>query len=281
VEEKRSVCEIVNDFVKAIKKVCSAIKGLRLFYLFGSYAEGRIMPISDVDVAVVVDDSRVLMELRAAIAKALGISKEKISVFDLTKMSPVMKVKVLKHGIRVIGSDVEVENLLKNMDPSVVEVIDLERGDFYRWLNSVDPIDESIIKSVITQVEGDIGYLRKVLNKRNISEVIESDDLRRAFERAVHTAIEGSLDLLRHIISGLNLGIAEYYRDYVDIARKSEIISKRNAEKLSMLVDLRHGLVHRYRGLDYEELWNHAKTLINLWTNMLEEVRRFLKAKLG
>jgi uncharacterized protein YutE (UPF0331/DUF86 family) len=221
------------------------------------------------------------MELQVAITRALGIPREKISVFDLTKMSPVMKVKVLKHGIRVIGDNAEVESLLKTIDPNVVEVIDLEREDFYRWLNSADPIDESIIKSMIVQVEGDISYLREVLSERSISEIVESDDLRRAFERAVHIAIEGSLDLLRHIISGLNLGIAEYYRDYVDIARKSEIISKENAEKLSVLVDLRHRLVHRYRGLDYEELWDHAKTLVNLWPSMLKEVKHFLRAKLG
>lgn len=53
--------------------------------------------------------------------------------------------------------------------------------------------------------------------------------------------------LLRHIVSGLGLGVAEYYPDYIEICRRRGIISNEVAEKILELIPVRHMLVHRYR----------------------------------
>lgn len=274
---------IIRDregLIEAIKGVVARFSGIRLAYLFGSYAEGRAMPASDLDVAIVADSPRTLAKFHVAIAEELGISWERISILDLSRAPPILMVKVLKQGVRITGDEAEARRLLEAIPLDTLEVVELERLDFYEWLADVNPIDENLIKSIVVQVEGDIEYLRRMLSARRIEDIVGSEDLRRAFERATHTAIEGILDMLRHAISGFNLGIAERYRDYVELAGRAGVISRDISEGLSTLVDFRHRLVHRYRGLDYGKLWSYAETLVNLWPAVHKEFKDFLKDKL-
>jgi len=112
---------------------------------------------------------------------------------------------------------------------------------------------------------------------RGLEAVVEDKTLRKAFERTLQTLIGGCIDLLRHIVSGLSLGVAEYYRDYVEIAKRSGAISEETAEKLLELIPVRHVLIHRYRDIDYVKLWRNAQTAIEAASRLLEEVRRYLK----
>lgn len=60
------------------------------------------------------------------------------------------------------------------------------------------------------------------------------------------------------MVSGLSLGVAEYYRDYVEICKRRRVISSEIAGKLLELIPIGHMLVHRYRGVDYLKLWRAA-----------------------
>ena len=101
--------------------------------------------------------------------------------------------------------------------------------------------------------------------------------LRKAFERTIHTSIEGVIDLLRHIISGLNLGIVEYYRDYVEISREKGVISNETAESLLELIPTRDMLIHRYRELDYSKLLDDAKKIVETWPKLQQEIKEYLR----
>jgi len=67
----------------------------------------------------------------------------------------------------------------------------------------------------------------------------------------MHTFIESILDLLRHIIAGLNLGTPSYFRDYVDYVEKAGIISRNTASQIRELTPICHILVHRYRDVRF------------------------------
>ncbi|RLG51442.1 MAG: hypothetical protein DRN96_05340 [Thermoproteota archaeon] len=264
--------------ISILKDACKGIRGLKALVVFGSYAEGRVMPASDVDIAAVVEDPRALSELRCAVARALKLPEDKVSIVDLRKSPPTLRVKALKRGIVIFGS---VSDVVKSIEPDVVEVLEHERESFYQWLEGIDPMDESVIMAIVRQVESDVRFLAKVLREKHPSEITGDEVLRRAFERALHTGIEGALDLLRHIISGLSLGVAEYYRDYVEIAVDSKVIPPEAGEKLLELVELRHKLVHRYRRLDYNDLIEKARAFIEVWPQVSSSVRRYLKEEAG
>ena len=86
-----------------------------------------------------------------------------------------------------------------------------------------------------------------------------------------------SKDLLRHIIAGLDLGVAAYYKDYVEIPERAGIISSETANKLKSLIPIRHLLVHRYRRLNYEELWKLAREAAEAARTLVSEVKAYLK----
>lgn len=267
---------LLVDLVKVLREALSGIKDVRLSYLFGSYAKGGAMPASDIDVALLADTSSAVAVAKSLIAKGLGVPEDKVSVVDLKHAAPSVILKVLKEGVRLIDQGDYEGLLLESVSHEAVEVGEDVVGLLRLWLSTGNPVDEKAVASIVAQVQEEIQYLKGLTEEHGLEEVVRDDHMRRGLERALHTAIEGMVDLIRHVVSGLRLGVAEYYKDYVDIALKNKVISEEAAEEVLDLIGVRHTLVHRYRGLNYGELWRKARALVDLWPRVLEETRRYL-----
>jgi len=186
---------------------------------------------------------------------------------------------VLKRGVKVVDRGGEGWRLASRVGPETLELNELSEVLFMSWLRG-DPLDHRVIMRIVQQVEEDVEDLRSLL-ARGPEAVTGDRVLRRAFERVLQTAIEGCVDLLRHVVSGLGLGVAEYYRDYVEICRERGVVSSGVAEKLLELMPVRHALLHRYREVDYAALWGAAQMVVELAPRLVEEVRRYLEARGG
>ncbi|MBS7658892.1 MAG: nucleotidyltransferase domain-containing protein [Candidatus Bathyarchaeia archaeon] len=57
-----------------LKEVVSKFDEIKLAYLFGSYAESKAMPVSDLDIAVLTEESKVIPYLTAELSRVLGIA---------------------------------------------------------------------------------------------------------------------------------------------------------------------------------------------------------------
>ncbi|RDD52829.1 MAG: nucleotidyltransferase domain-containing protein [Candidatus Korarchaeota archaeon NZ13-K] len=88
--------------VEALRRAAERHPEIKLMYLFGSYAEGRAMPASDIDVAVVASKPSIISHVVAEVAKELQISEEKISVLDLEYASPALVASILKKGVKIV-----------------------------------------------------------------------------------------------------------------------------------------------------------------------------------
>jgi len=128
----------------------------------------------------------------------------------------------------------------------------------------------------VTQIGEDLRDLEQYLSI-GLEAIVRDKTLRKAFERTLQTLIEECIDLLHHTVSGLSLGVVEYYRDYVEIAERNGVISGETAEKLLELIPIRHVLVYRHRDIDYAKLRRNAQTTIEVASRLLEGVRRYLK----
>ena len=265
--------------VEALRRVAERYPQVRLVYLFGSHAEGRASPASDVDVAIVTAEYRVIPHLVADLARELGVPEERISVIDLESAPPSLIATILKRGVKVVDRGGEERRLAGRVEPETLELNELSRVHFMEWLEG-NPLDHRVIGRIVAQIREDVEDLRYYLG-RGLEAVRGDRVLRRAFERTLQTAIEGCIDLLRHIVSGLGLGVAEYYRDYVEISRRRGVVSGEVADKLLELIPVRHALVHRYREVDYARLWGAAQAIVELAPRLLDEVRRYLRAAAG
>lgn len=260
-----------------LKGAVAKFSDVQLAYLFGSYAEDKAMPASDLDVAVLVKERGVIPYFTAEFSRVLGIPEEKISVLNLEDASPTLRLRILSRGVRLLDRGGYVEKLMEEIGTETVDMLENEEASFQAWLRG-NPLDEFLIKRILAQLTEDVEDLKEFLERK--PEVISLDkNLKKAFERTMQTSIDGIIDLLRHVISGLSLGVAEYYKDYIEISRGRGVISAETAEKLLELIPTRHALVHRYREIDPQKLWSEAGGIVKTAVKLHDEVRRYLQKR--
>ena len=77
-------------------------KNINLAYLFGSYAKGRITPLSDVDVAVLLNDRidpKVYFDIQTDLSDQLSsYLKKEVEVVILNRADPRLSYQVIKYG---------------------------------------------------------------------------------------------------------------------------------------------------------------------------------------
>lgn len=90
----------------AIRKALEAEPGVRLAYLFGSFARGEAGPGSDLDVAVVADRELGLLELGALVERlqraAAGL---RVDLMDLRRAAPLARFQVVRDGQVLVERD--------------------------------------------------------------------------------------------------------------------------------------------------------------------------------
>ena len=265
----------LGKLIGVLRRVADRYPQVRLMYLFGSYAEGRAMPASDIDIALLTSRRGVIPHVTADIARELGVPEERISIVDLENAPPTLIAAILRRGVRIVDRDNRERDLLKKIKPETQELNELIHTHLAKWIEG-NPLDARLIARIVAQIQEDLEDLYRYIDK-GLEAVVSDRTLRKAFERTIQTAIEGCIDLLRHLVGELNLGVAEYYRDYVEISRARGVISSEVAEKLLELIPTRHQLVHRYREVNYRKLWRDAQTLVEIAPKLIEEVRIYLK----
>ncbi|MHB1145651.1 MAG: type VII toxin-antitoxin system MntA family adenylyltransferase antitoxin [Thiobacillus sp.] len=100
------------DLQRILRQALTGHGGVRLAILFGSRATGRATPNSDLDLAVQmsaplgVADKIALIE---QIAQATGLP---IDLIDLKHVGEPLLGQILKHGVRLLGSDTDYAALI-------------------------------------------------------------------------------------------------------------------------------------------------------------------------
>ncbi len=266
-----------QEFIEKIRDIIKGFRDVKLAYLYGSYAWGSPGPASDIDIAVVVSNRAVIPTLAAEIAKALDVPEDRVSIVDIGLLDEVLRLKIIAHGIKLIDSGSDVNVLLPRAF-ELIEVLEDEKFSSISWLRG-NPVDLEVVRSIAAAILEDSRDLKELLDM-GFENVISDKHVRKSFERTLYTLIESMIDILRHVVAGLNLGIASYYRDYIDICLRNNVISMKVAEKVLRLIPVRHTLAHRYRRLNYEELWKEAKEAYNIAKVLVAEVREYLKMEL-
>ncbi|EIM01255.1 nucleotidyltransferase family protein [Rhodanobacter sp. 115] len=89
--------------IQQIQTALASHPDIRLAYVFGSVAQGRARPDSDVDVAVQMPkplDSALRMQLIEELALATG---RPVDLIDLQTVGEPLLGQILKHGKRIAG----------------------------------------------------------------------------------------------------------------------------------------------------------------------------------
>lgn len=101
------------DLNNRIRQVLAQHDGIRLAILFGSLANGRATPQSDLDLAVLMDaplSAETKMALIGDLSQTIG---RPVDLIDLRVTGEPLLGQILKHGVRLLGSDSDYAELLK------------------------------------------------------------------------------------------------------------------------------------------------------------------------
>jgi predicted nucleotidyltransferase len=101
------------DLKNRIQQVLAQYGGVRMAILFGSLAGARATPQSDLDLAVLMGTrlpTETKMALISELSQAIG---RPVDLVDLRVAGEPLLGQILKHGVRLFGSDSDYAELLK------------------------------------------------------------------------------------------------------------------------------------------------------------------------
>ena len=101
------------DLNSRIRQILSRQGDIRLAILFGSLAAGDATPQSDLDLAVLMRiplSAETKMTLIGELSQAIG---RPVDLIDLRVAGEPLLGQILKHGVRLFGSDTDYAELLK------------------------------------------------------------------------------------------------------------------------------------------------------------------------
>ena len=267
---------VEDELMQKLKKIFAGHSQVSAAYLYGSYSMGWQTPISDIDVAVVSDERGILLDVSAEISKELNVPEEKVSLTDLKLLDPLLRLKVVREGLELVNRGLDLSHILPS-DGEIVEVHELEETTCKSWLKG-NPVDVRVIREIIVRINEDVEDLKEILTL-TYERVMRDKHLRKSFERTLQTLTESLIDLLRHVVAGLNLEVAMYYKDYVDYAEKAGVISRDTAKETRNIIPIRHALVYGYRSIN-EEAWKALEKLRIIAEKLTGEAAAYLKERL-
>lgn len=101
------------DLNKRIEEVLVQHGGIRVAILFGSLAKGRATPESDLDLAMLMDvplSAETKIALIGTLSEAIG---RPVDLIDLRATGEPLLGQILKHGVRLLGNDIDYAELIK------------------------------------------------------------------------------------------------------------------------------------------------------------------------
>ena len=105
-----------NSVIEAIRAFFEGEDNVRLAFLFGSLARKRARPDSDVDMAVLFKNPPSPLGRLGLCANLEEHLKRNVDLISLNSAGPVIKMQVLKTGIKILGSrDVYEEFFVKTV----------------------------------------------------------------------------------------------------------------------------------------------------------------------
>jgi predicted nucleotidyltransferase len=102
----------LHELMRTLKETLAEHGGFRLAILFGSRATGRATANSDLDLAVRTTAPFEAAEKIALIEKLAAATGLPIDLIDLSHAGEPLLGQILKHGIRLVGSDEDYATLL-------------------------------------------------------------------------------------------------------------------------------------------------------------------------
>ena len=236
---------------------------VRLAYLFGSEAQRQTTPLSDVDVAIYLDEpdpvqrSKVYSSMLFDLTRALGNGE--VDLVFLNDAPPLFAYQIITGRLLYSADEEERVTFEAHTLREYFDEVVWERAR-HRLLRarilagrmgerSREMIDERIINDRLTYIDA---MLARLKSRRSLSVEEFHTDLERrdATLYQLQTCIEAMTDIANHLVAALGLRKPRDRGDLFSILGEEDILDHTLAQRLAEAVGLRNILVHGYLVLD-------------------------------
>jgi len=241
---------------------------VQLAYLFGSMAMDRAGPLSDIDIAVLLDPSTyrwldAYCDIHSDLCHVFGA--DNIDLVMLNEAPPPIRFAAIRDGMLIYAIDEPTR--VRFVEEAIFEYHDTKplrdehRHYLYRQiklgiLKEFNMIEREKVDRFLALMKDDVLELKGLgLASMSFEEYLDDKRLRALSEHYLRIAIEAAIDVGRHIIAAKGLRAPEEYKKIGVILRQEGIIPPDLGEKLVAMAGLRNILVHLYWEIDYRELY--------------------------
>lgn len=269
--------------IEELKELVSNYPEIEFLALIGSLAR-KGYSAHDIDVAVKVTNGfnkyGILAELIAEMSKRLNVPEDRIDIIDLDRADPEIKAEVIKGSVIVVDKGYY-NDLVKEVEDIFKEYSEYRELSIKEWLESNDPtsINVSMLKRRLDFIRSEINFLKERVLNRSPEEVKDSPLLSRVLERSYQLIVEAIIDVSRHIVSSMGWGPCFTSSCYIEELAEHNIITKELADEIVKRVRLRNIIVHRYLDIDYDELYNDIKKLIEVAGEFEKHIVDFIRRR--
>lgn len=264
-------------------EVAAAEEALVGLWLFGSQAQGRPTPLSDVDLAYLPREGLSIPEQEALDARLYRrlsrlFGSDEITLVDLTTAPPVLAFRVLSQGRNLYCRHRQpLDRWKEAVLQSYPEIHRLRRNALQDGKGGQDmAIDREKIEEQLRSLEQDLRKLRQMAGKDRAA-YLADEDAQIIVERKLQTATEACVNIGNHLIATLGLDLAEDYASVFQSLGRAHLLSPDLAEAMADMARFRNLLVHLYWRVDHARVHEGLADRLRTLEGFREQIRRFLE----
>jgi uncharacterized protein YutE (UPF0331/DUF86 family) len=140
--------------------------------------------------------------------------------------------------------------------------------------------DQAIVRERLKKLEEQLTLLRQLQSVPRERFIADP----REHVYALHllqTAIQAIIDIGTHLVSGMNLGRLEAYRDIARLLVQEQIIPADLGPKLEKMIGLRNLIIHEYLRLDLERIYQIVHSELEDLAQFAQHITEFLEKTQG
>jgi len=252
---------LVVERVEELRRRLLDDDNVLLAYIFGSWVKAEAWSGSDVDVAVLLRDNswRSVSRLMGEVAEALKVSVDKVDLVDLSRADDVLKYSVVSDGYKIVDKGFYERELCERLYTKLFDAITFL--DSY-VKDSFNPLRVEVLGRKLMALDEEVGVLKTYILSRTMAQVSEDPVAKRVLRDSLRVAIESAIDVCKHIVASMKLGVVREYKDFPLKLAEAGLMRRELAEELVDFAKVRNIIVHRYVELDYALLYGKAKELV-------------------
>jgi uncharacterized protein YutE (UPF0331/DUF86 family)/predicted nucleotidyltransferase len=259
----------------------SSFAGLEALLLFGSYARKEETPLSDLDLAYLLEEglspfaeAEADKELYIGLSRFLGT--DEITLINLAKAPLSIIFSALQEGKVLLCRCPERLLAFKEQVLILYPEVNRLRGEalaeFEMSLRgSPMNVEREKILYCLRLLKEEVTNLKEMA-KLSQEEYLASNNAQIVAERRFQRAVENCLNIGNHIISRRELRLAEDYVSVFAILAEADIISRKLAGEMADMARFRNLLVHLYWRIDHESIYQQMSERIRVLESFAEEV---------